>query len=135
MMLEVTSGVIATLLAEACAAAPEECCGLLLGAEARITQARPARNVAADPVRRFEIDPATLLAAHRKARAGGAQVLGYYHSHPAGHPTPSATDCEHASGDARVWAIIAKDEVRFWRDGPAGFVPLAYRVSNAPREI
>ena len=31
MDLQVTSGVIATLLEEAARAAPEECCGLLLG--------------------------------------------------------------------------------------------------------
>ncbi|HKX80407.1 MAG TPA: M67 family metallopeptidase [Novosphingobium sp.] len=135
MKLEVTSGAIATLLAEAKAAAPEECCGLLLGEGGRILQVRSATNVADDRQRRFEIEPAALLAAHREARAGGPQVLGYYHSHPAGHPVPSATDCEHASGDARVWAIIAGGEVRFWRDGPAGFEQVAHEVSNDPREI
>jgi proteasome lid subunit RPN8/RPN11 len=121
MELAVTSGVIATLLEESARAAPEECCGLLLGEGAWITQAMPAENVAEDRLTRFEIDPMALLSAHKAARAGGPQVLGYYHSHPSGHPVPSATDCDHASGDARVWAIVSGGDVAFWRDGEGGF--------------
>jgi proteasome lid subunit RPN8/RPN11 len=128
MAVEVTSDVIATLVAEAARAAPAECCGLLLGRNGRIEEARPAANVAPDPLLRFEIDPAALFAAHRAARAGGPELLGYYHSHPSGHPRPSATDCEHASGDARAWAIVAGGEVAFWRDGETGFEPLSHRV-------
>lgn len=128
MVLEVTRDVMATLLEEAARAAPRECCGLLLGRNGRVTEARAAANVAADPLRRFEIDPVALLAAHKAARQGGAELLGYYHSHPTGHPVPSATDCEHASGDARAWAIVAGGEVAFWRDGRAGFEPLEVRV-------
>lgn len=128
MGVEVTSGVKATLLAEAAIAGARECCGLLLGQGERIEQAVPAANVAADPERRFEIDPAALLAAHKAARAGGPEIVGYYHSHPDGHPLPSATDCEHASGDRRIWAIIAGGEVAFWRDGQGGFEALAVQV-------
>ena len=127
MVVQVTSGVIATLVAEAARAAPAECCGLLLGRGA-IVEARPAANVAADPLRRFEIDPAALIAAHRGARAGELPVIGYYHSHPTGHPAPSATDCEHAGGDGSVWAIVAGGDVAFWRDGDAGFEALSYEV-------
>jgi desampylase len=128
MVLLVTSEVIATLVARAAQAAPEECCGLLLGQNGRIAAAMAADNIAPDPHLRFEIDPAALFAAHRAARSGGPAVLGYYHSHPTGHPVPSATDCEHASGDDRAWAIIASGEVAFWRDGEAGFEPLSHCV-------
>ena len=128
MDLKVTRGVIATLLAEAANAAPEECCGLLLGSDEFVMEARPAANVAADRSRNFEIDPAALLAAHKEARRGGPRIAGYYHSHPEGHPVPSATDCEHASGDARLWAIIAGGEVALWKDEIEGFEQLSYRV-------
>jgi len=130
MTILVTSGVIATLLAEAAGAAPAECCGLLLGLKGVIDEARPAANVAPDPLTRFEIDPAALLAAHREARTGGRELLGYYHSHPTGHPRPSATDCEHSSGDGRAWAIVARGEVGFWRDSKQGFEPLPYRLAD-----
>ncbi len=123
MELKVTRDVIAKLVAEAARTTPVECCGLLLGQGEYIIEARPAANVAQDPLRYFEIDPVTLIAAHKADRAGGLTLIGYYHSHPAArHPQPSATDCEHASGDGRVWAIIAGGEVAFWRDKPGGFV-------------
>ena len=122
--------VLDSLLAEAARAAPLECCGLLLGHGERIEQVQPVANVADDPARRFEIDPAALLAAHKSARQGGPELIGYYHSHPEGHPLPSATDCEHASGDGRVWAIVAASEVTFWRDGEQGFVPEAIAFAD-----
>jgi proteasome lid subunit RPN8/RPN11 len=128
MVLEVTSEVIARLLAVAAHAAPAECCGLLLGRGERIDEAWPTDNVAADPLRHFEIDPAALIAAWRAARAGGPVILGYFHSHPTGHPRPSATDCAHASGDGRAWAIVAGGDVALWRDGDRGFEPLSYVV-------
>jgi proteasome lid subunit RPN8/RPN11 len=128
MVVELTSGVVATLREEAFRAAPEECCGVLLGHGDRIEQALPAANVSERPDIRFEIDPVALLGAHKAARGGGPQVLGYYHSHPAGHPVPSATDCEHASGDRRIWAIVANDEIALWCDGPDGFEALEFVV-------
>lgn len=128
MNVEVTSDVIARLREESLRAHPEECCGLLLGEGMRVDRAIPAANVAAEPTRHFEIDPSVLLAAHRGARQGGPQVLGYYHSHPVGHPVPSATDCEHSTGDSRVWAIIAGGQVAFWRDTGNGFAPIPCRI-------
>jgi len=128
MELTVTRGVIDRLHAEAARTSPEECCGVLLGREGHIDAVVPAANVADDRLRRFEIDPLALLAAHRAAREGGPKVLGYYHSHPEGHPVPSATDCEHSTGDLRIWAIIADATVAFWRDSGDGFDQLAVRI-------
>lgn len=119
------------LLAAASDAHPHECCGLLLGEGTTITHAQPTANVHPDPARHFEIDPHALIAAHRAARSGGPQVIGYYHSHPTGDPSPSATDRASAAHDGRVWAIVAGREVRFFRDGEEGFVALSYAV--APR--
>ena len=130
MAWTVTSDVIATLLAEAAEAGEHECCGLLLGGGERIDEARPAANVAGDTRRRFEIDPAVLLAAHKAARAGGPDLIGYYHSHPGGRPVPSAIDREHASGDSRLWAIVAGGELAFWRDEPDGFVRIRVRLAG-----
>jgi proteasome lid subunit RPN8/RPN11 len=128
MEIELASAALEAMLAHAARALPNEACGLLLGEGRRITQVRPAANVAPDPLRHFEIDPQALIDAHRAERAGGSQVIGYYHSHPAGPAEPSATDRAQASGDGRVWAITAGDEVRCWRDGDDGFVPLSYAI-------
>jgi len=115
--------------AEAGEAAPEECCGLLLG-RGVIEEARPAANVALERCRRFEIDPQALVDAHRAARAGGPEVIGYYHSHPTGPLAPSATDRAMAAGDGKVWAIVGEGGVTFWRDGETGFAALPYVVED-----
>lgn len=108
----------------AAAAHPHEACGILLGEGGRITAALETRNVHPNPQTHFEIDPQALIDAHRAARAGGPDVIGYYHSHPAGEAAPSATDRACASGDGKVWAIVAGDAVAFWRDGGQGFTAL-----------
>jgi len=110
--------------------APHECCGLLLGAGNTIEQAVPTANVSPTPRTHFEIDPQALVDAHRAARAGGPQVLGYYHSHPAGPSAPSATDQAQAGGDGRVWAIAGGDGITFWRDDECGFTSLSYIVTE-----
>ncbi|WP_236710469.1 M67 family metallopeptidase [Novosphingobium barchaimii] len=130
-----TSGVMAALRAEAKKAGDDECCGLLLGriegdGTERIEIAEAAANVAVNRRIHFEIDPLALLSAHKAARSGGLRLLGYYHSHPTGDSIPSATDCEHSTGDSRIWAIIARSEVAFWRDSGNGFVPLAPRAAD-----
>jgi proteasome lid subunit RPN8/RPN11 len=116
--------------AHAAAALPHEACGILLGEGERITEARPAANVHASPQTHFAIDPQALIDAHRAARAGGPQVVGYYHSHPIGPAAPSATDRALAAGDGRVWAILAGADARFWRDGEAGFTALPFTISD-----
>jgi desampylase len=132
MELVVTSGVLATLREEATRAHPRECCGLLLGEGGRVTRAVPAANVHPDPARHFEIDPKALIAAHRAARGGGPQVLGYYHSHPHGRAEPSAEDRAMASGDGRIWAIVAGGEVTWWRDLADCFASLSPLVPTLP---
>ncbi len=131
MYFVVTRDVIATLVDEARLSGDTECCGLLLGAPGRIIRAVPTANVHPQPARHFEIDPVALIAAYRAERAGGPKVLGFYHSHPTGHPRPSATDCEHAGGDGRVWAIIAAGQVHLWHDTPQGFVEAPFMVVAA----
>ena len=118
---EVTREVLDQLRHEAEKAAPNECCGLLLGREGVIAAARPVRNVHRAPRTHFEIDPQALIDAHRAARQGGPEVIGYYHSHPHGPARPSATDRAMAHGDGRVWAIIGGGEITFWRDEVDGF--------------
>lgn len=126
MELVVTSQALAAMRAHAAAAHPHEACGLLLGQGPLITEARAVGNVHPAPATHFEIDPQALIGAHRAARAGGLQVVGYYHSHPSGPPEPSVTDRASAAGDGRVWAIIAADDLRFWQDSEQGFVALPF---------
>jgi proteasome lid subunit RPN8/RPN11 len=70
-----------------------ECCGILAGQDGVITQAFPARNVAADPVRNYEIAPKEIVRLMGKFRDRRLEFLGIYHSHPnwmeANEPSPT----------------------------------------------
>jgi proteasome lid subunit RPN8/RPN11 len=118
---------------------PEECCGFLIGrvvgegagegADTTVVERLlPVDNERQDSRHnRYVIEPETVLAAHKAARAEGADVVGYYHSHP-DHPSrPSDFDREHAwpglsylivsvmkgrVADARSWRL-ADDRERF----------------------
>lgn len=131
MTVIVTSAVVECLLAAARAAHPQEACGLLFGGDAAITAHRPCANVHPTPETRFEIDPQTLIDAHRAMRGGGPRLVGYYHSHPGGLPEPSATDRALAAGDGMIWAIIGDGRIALWRAGEERMEPLPYRVADA----
>lgn len=129
--LTIAPDAYATMMAAAAAAHPLEACGLLFGAGPHVATAQVTANVAGNPDRHFEIDPAALIAAHRSMRDGtGPQVMGYFHSHPNGLARPSATDAESGARDGLVWIIIAGDATTCWRDGPDGFEPLSYCVMH-----
>lgn len=107
------------ILAEARAAFPRECCGLLEGDGARIAAIHPTRNLATEPDR-FEIDPAEQF---RLLRAG-RRIVGCYHSHPGGLAEPSPRDAERASEAGFLWLIAAQEVRGFVWDG-ARFAPVA----------
>jgi proteasome lid subunit RPN8/RPN11 len=117
----------AAIRAAAQASGPLEACGLLFGTEARIGHASVARNVAAEPWHRFEIDPAHLFDGHRTARAGPARLIGCWHSHPGGNAVPSRHDREGALDPGWLWLIIGQDGIRGWRPASHGFDPVPVR--------
>jgi proteasome lid subunit RPN8/RPN11 len=107
---------VTELIQQAAAEAePREACGLLFGANDEITSFQVTDNISEIPETQFEIDPAALFAALRAERAGGAKIVGYWHSHPSGDATPSARDAAMAAPDERLWLIVAGAEVCLWR--------------------
>ena len=120
MSVTISSELLRRLVAEAAASPNAEVCGLLFGATGRIDAAKACANVAANPERTFEIDPAALFVAHRRARSGGMAVIGHYHSHPSGLPVPSPRDAAQAMGDGAVWVILGADVARAWRSVEVG---------------
>jgi proteasome lid subunit RPN8/RPN11 len=106
-------------------------CGLLFGSAARIEAAESVANVAPQPARAFEIDPAALFAAHRDARRGGPTMIGHYHSHPSGEAAPSARDAAQAMGDGALWLILTDREARLWRSAEmSAFEPVQLEVDD-----
>ena len=102
---------------------PNECCGLLIGGARSVERALRARNLRPSP-NRYLVDPADHCAALRTARASGLQVVGVYHSHPAGSLRPSAVDRREASYREFVYLIVSP---RPAEDGAADLA--AYRLT------
>ena len=132
MLVRIASAALIAIRRHAQAADPHECCGLLLGLPDEIQTAVPASNRAADPTRRYEIDPQEHFAAIRTARGRGVEVVGAYHSHPRSAPLPSVTDRAEAFDDF-VFVIAGRPEaaadrltfaVRAWRLSSGNFVEL-----------
>jgi proteasome lid subunit RPN8/RPN11 len=118
--VEVRQAVLDDVVAHARTEAPNECCGVLIGSGQRVDHAVRARNLLSSPTR-YQIDPVDQFAAIKAARESGREVVGFYHSHPASSPTPSATDREEAAYPGYYYLIVspgsleAPAEVRAFR--------------------
>ncbi len=97
----------------------------MFGYEDHIVESTVARNIAAEPWHRFEIDPAHLFDAHRRARCGPLALVGCWHSHPDGSPTPSRHDAYGVTDTSWLWLIAAGDTIAAWQPAAEGFVPIA----------
>jgi proteasome lid subunit RPN8/RPN11 len=85
-----------------------ECCGILAGQDGLITQAFPAKNVAADPVRNYEIAPKEIVRLMEEFRERRLEFLGIYHSHPNWRDTnePSPKDIALAYYSEAIYFIV-----------------------------
>ena len=94
------------MVAHAREAAPDECCGVLLGRGGVIVEAVRARNAAEHAATRFLIDPKDHIDARREARTRGLDVVGFYHSHPRSGAAPSDTDRAEAAYPGSLYVIV-----------------------------
>ena len=94
------------LRAEARAALPNECCGLLGGHGEDVTELFAASNQLASPSA-FEIPPQELFDIFRELRARKLELVGIYHSHPTGDNAPSQRDRERAYYPEAAYVIVA----------------------------
>jgi proteasome lid subunit RPN8/RPN11 len=75
---------------------PLEACGLLAGKNDRVEKVILVRNQAQSPAR-FVMDPHEQLQAFNWIESNGLDLLGIFHSHPAGPSAASATDIAEAA--------------------------------------
>jgi proteasome lid subunit RPN8/RPN11 len=78
------------------AQAPLEACGLLAGKNDRVEKVILVRNQLQSPAR-FVMDPYQQLEAFEWIETHALDLVGIFHSHPAGPDTPSATDIAEAA--------------------------------------
>jgi [CysO sulfur-carrier protein]-S-L-cysteine hydrolase len=94
---------------------PLEACGLLAGRDDQVEKVIEVRNQAQSPVR-FVMDPYEQLKAFDWIEASGLDLLGIFHSHPAGPETASVTDIAEAAYDV-VHLIWSRTEDRWQARG------------------
>jgi [CysO sulfur-carrier protein]-S-L-cysteine hydrolase len=94
---------------------PLEACGLLAGTDNRVKKVIEVRNQAQSPVR-FVMDPYEQLKAFDWIESNGLDLLGIFHSHPAGPETASVTDIAEAAYEV-VHVIWSRIEDRWQAHG------------------
>jgi proteasome lid subunit RPN8/RPN11 len=85
--------------------APLEACGLLAGKNERVEKVLLVRNQAQSPVR-FVMDPYQQLEAFQWIEMQALDLVGIFHSHPAGPEIPSPTDIAEAAYEvvSLIWS-------------------------------
>jgi proteasome lid subunit RPN8/RPN11 len=97
MALELQTGVADAIRQHGSEAYPNECCGALFGRHGQVLATYGLPNTTEEgPRRRFLVRPQDYLAAEGRARELGAELLGFYHSHPDHPARPSQYDLDHA---------------------------------------
>jgi proteasome lid subunit RPN8/RPN11 len=116
--------------------APREACGLIGGVDGRAEAVIPARNVAAEPETTYELDPRTLVEAMRQFHEAGLSLIGLYHSHPGGPPSPSQSDIALATYPDTAYVIVGlragEPELAAWRIRHGRVERLALHVGTEP---
>ena len=129
--LTLTDGVDQAIRAHGQETYPHECCGALVGRDDRVTAVVALPNTTEEgPRRRFLVRPSDYREAERRASELGAELLGFYHSHPDHPARPSQYDLDHAwptfayiivavaaaaAGDVTVWCL--KDDRSSFEEG------------------
>lgn len=87
-------------------ALPNEACGLVSGVGDQAMRFYPTPNAAASPTR-YYIDPQVLYETLQRIGKEGGSLVGIFHSHPHGPPTPSQTDVALAYYPQAVYLIAS----------------------------
>ena len=134
----------ARMRAHLAAAYPEEGCGVLIGRERDggrdVEEVLPFDNRRGDErERRYLIAPEQLLAAEKRARERGLDVIGFFHSHPDHPAEPSRFDLDHAWPYYSYLIVSVRGgeprEAAAWRlaDDRARFVPEPLEADDSGR--
>jgi proteasome lid subunit RPN8/RPN11 len=118
--LTLTNEQLQKMIAHVEAHAPLEACGLLAGKGSSVEAVLEVTNQAQSPVR-YVMDPIEQLNAFEWIDSNGLDLLGIFHSHPAGPEVVSPTDIAEAAYDV-VHIILSRKDAGwkargFWIEG------------------
>lgn len=134
--LRLTVAQLDDIRAHARRGAPDEVCGVLVGRRAgddvAVERVVPTRNAHPTPRAAYLVDPQELLSTVLRAEdEWGLEVIGFYHSHPAGPPGMSEVDRSRASWPGAAYLLVwlsPEEGVACWTWDGAAFVPRALDV-------
>lgn len=115
-MLQVTEELVAQTIADLHDCLPQEGVGLWSGQGDEVLHWRPLRNVAANPLTGYLVQPQEWLDALVETSASGLVPLALVHSHPTAAAVPSARDLREWMYP-ELWCVIVsfQDEQPVWQ--------------------
>lgn len=104
--MRITRSLVDQIVAHAREDAPNECCGMIGGADGRAATIYPATNAEASPLR-YSIDAKEQFDLMRRIEDAGEELVGIYHSHTRSPAYPSQTDVNLAGWPDAVYLIVS----------------------------
>ncbi len=121
--MRISQSLVDEIVAHAREDLPNECCGMVGGADGDAATVYRAENAEASPLR-YSIDAKEQFRLMRAIEDAGEELVGIYHSHTKSVAYPSQTDVNLAGWPDAVYLIVslaepdAPDLKGFWiRDG------------------
>ena len=106
MTLRLPQEHIDEMIAHAREDAPNECCGIIAGADGRAMKLYRAVNAEASPYR-YSVEPKDLLRIHKDADANDWEFMVIYHSHTHTEAYPSPTDVRLAAWPEACYVLVS----------------------------
>jgi proteasome lid subunit RPN8/RPN11 len=109
-MIVISPEMVKRILEHARREVPREACGILVGEikdEKIVREIYPCKNIDTFPETNYTIKPRDILEVMDKADEKGLEILGFYHSHPAGGTQPSIIDKIRASWPGASYVIVS----------------------------
>ena len=121
--MRVPRQMVEEMIAHAREEAPNECCGMIGGAEGSATSVYRSINAEASPLR-YSLDASDQFRIMKEMEKRGEELVGIYHSHTGSAAYPSQTDVNLAAYPDAVYVIVSLEDPQnpdvkgFWiRDG------------------
>jgi proteasome lid subunit RPN8/RPN11 len=108
--VKISQALIDEMVAHAREDLPNECCGMIAGADGEATEVIRVENAAASPLR-YEMDPTAQYEAWKSIEDDGRELLAIYHSHTKSAAYPSQTDVNQAvAWPDQVYVIVSLED-------------------------
>jgi proteasome lid subunit RPN8/RPN11 len=121
--MKVARQMVEEMIAHSREEAPNECCGMIGGADGSATSVYRSINAEASPLR-YSLDASDQFRIMQEMEKRGEELVGIYHSHTGSAAYPSQTDVNLAAYPDAVYVIVSLEDPQdpdvrgFWiRDG------------------